>query len=222
MIPNDNNGVARYQPRQSLERSESFRRGRLATGEFVGTFQHGQPAARISGGLFVLGSTELLGSFPPATQRRHEPKDESHARDTKILTLSFAAPFRSGSLSDQENEGWLEAALGEWEEIDEEAAEEGFPPISETAKRNARHIVTELAKGPYPSPALYPTRDGEVAILFQERKARASVLILCDDSGGCSCFSTIEGKNKRARYDDATELPDEFIRGQLLRLKLVA
>ncbi len=115
---------------------------------------------------------------------------------------------------------WLTDALGELDQIDQETAQEGLPPSNELSKGNARHIIIELATGPYPQPAVYPTEDGEIAILFQKQSAQAGVLILCDSDGGGACFSTIAGKKRRARYDDASELPDAFVKGELLKLTL--
>ena len=115
---------------------------------------------------------------------------------------------------------WLTDALGEFDQLDQEAAQEGLPPSNELSKGNARHIITELATGPYPQPAVYPTEDGEIAILFQKQSAQAGVLILCDSDGGGACFSTIASKKRRARYDDASELPDAFVKGELLKLTL--
>ncbi len=116
--------------------------------------------------------------------------------------------------------GWLADALDELDQIDQEAAEEGWPAASNLSKGNVKRIIIELASGPCPPPVIYPTEDGEIAILFQIRNAQAGVLILCDSTGGGACFSTIAGKRCRARYDDASELPDAFVKGELLKLNL--
>ena len=115
---------------------------------------------------------------------------------------------------------WLADALEELEQIDQEAAEEGFPLSNNLSRGNARHILDELTHEPCPGPTVYPTEDGEIAILFQMRRAQAGVLILCERDGGGVCFSTIAGKKRRARYDDASELPDAFVRSQLFKLRL--
>ncbi len=116
--------------------------------------------------------------------------------------------------------GWLPDALDELDQIDHEAAEEGWPRGNNLSKGNAKRIITELSRGTYPQPAIYPTEDGEIAILFQIQSAQAGVLILIDAAGGGACFSTIAGKRRRARYDDASDLPDAFVKGELLKLNL--
>lgn len=216
MNSNENRGAA-TRDRQALSLSY---RGSLQRGQFIQDSGNGKFVTRLSGPSFELGSTGLLGKHTQAAPRRPETNVEPPARAQNVLLFSSGGPFRREHLSDQDDKTWLKAAIDEWEEIDDEAAEEDYPPISEAAKQNALHIIKELAKGPYPEPAIYPTPDGEVAILFQKRSVKASVLILCDSEGGGACFSTIEGKNKRARYDAVADLPDEFVRGQLLRLRV--
>lgn len=115
-------------------------------------------------------------------------------------------------------DSWLEGALGELGEIDIVVTEEGLLPCSDISKRNAQQVLEDLAKGPYPAPAVYPAPEGGVAIVFQKRRGQASVLVICYNDGGAACFSTIRGKSRRSRYDDARELPDLFVRGELIKL----
>lgn len=116
--------------------------------------------------------------------------------------------------------GWLPDALDELDQIDHEAAEEGWPRGNNPSKGSAKRVIIELSRGMYQQPAIYPTEDGEIAILFQKQSAQAGVLILIDGAGGGACFSTIAGKRCRARYDDASDLPDAFVKGELLKLNL--
>ena len=113
---------------------------------------------------------------------------------------------------------WLTAAIGELEEIDDEVAEEALPELLADAKKHARRILLALAKQPI-APTVYPTTDGEVALYFKSPVATSSVLILVGNDGQAACFSYISGKNRRARYDDAVDLPDEFVRAQIQALK---
>ena len=98
----------------------------------------------------------------------------------------------------------------------EESAEEGFAPSSRLLKANAKAVLRELQKAVELSPSVYPTADQEIAIQFVA--GQASVLILCDSSGGGACFSFIDGKNRQARFDDALDLPSGFATAELLRL----
>lgn len=116
---------------------------------------------------------------------------------------------------------WLDAALEELQQCDEEANEEGYPAPSIAAKQNAKRILQEIAGMELivPPPAVYPTADREIAMLFRRATARAAVLITCDADGGGACFSIIAGKNRRARYDDAGDLPGAFVLSELQRLR---
>ena len=113
---------------------------------------------------------------------------------------------------------WLADALGELAEIDDEVAEEVLPELLADTKRHARRIIFALTKQPI-APTVYPTTDGEIALYFKSSVAASSVLILVGNNGQAACFSYINGKNRRARYDDASDLPDEFVKEQMWALK---
>ena len=114
---------------------------------------------------------------------------------------------------------WLSDALDELDEADAESEEEGLPACSRVAKDNAKQILGSLAEIEPLPPVVYPTEDQEIAIFFRRHKGGGTVLLLCDSVGGGACFSSIDGSNRRARYDDATELPDAFVKDQLVRLR---
>ena len=113
---------------------------------------------------------------------------------------------------------WLADALGELAEIDDEVAEEALPELAADTKKHARRIIFTLTKQPI-APTVYPTTDGEIALYFKSPVAASSVLILVGNNGQAACFSYINGKNRRARYDDAADLPDEFVKAQIWALK---
>lgn len=163
------------------------------------------------------------GSFAQMSHIQPIPSDDFDFMS--IRTEGFQAKRRpkSGSeISTTRQGSWLESALGQLRQVDEEAGEEGYPKVSGICKANAQAILTELARGIHQLPTVYPTADGEIAILFQRRNVRASVLILCEKSGAAVCFSTIGGKRSRANYEDAKELPDSFVNDKLLKLRLAA
>ena len=116
---------------------------------------------------------------------------------------------------------WLKDAIEELESIDDEVTEEALPEIQAHTKDKARAIISALATQPV-APTVYPTADGEVALYFKSPVATSSVLILVGNDGQAACFSYIDGKNRRARYEDATELPDEFVKAQLRLLEVPA
>ena len=113
---------------------------------------------------------------------------------------------------------WLADAIGELAEVDDEVAEEALPELLANTKKHARRIIFALAKQPI-APTVYPTADGEIALYFKSPVAASSVLILIGNDGQAACLSYINGKNRRARYDDASDLPDEFVKEQIWALK---
>ncbi len=119
---------------------------------------------------------------------------------------------------DEPRNGWIADAIEELKNIDEEVAEEALPEISVDTKETVERVILALPKHPI-APAIYPTMDGEIAIYFKSPDSPSSVLILVANDGQAACFSHIEGKNRRARYGDSSELPDEFVKEQLRALK---
>lgn len=112
---------------------------------------------------------------------------------------------------------WLKDALEYVDRIDQEAREEGYPPIADVAKRNARRVLFIAGSGQL-EPHVYPSMDGEVAVYFKSPVAPAALLILLNDEGGAGCYWSIRGKSERQRYDDASELPPGFVLAQLRAL----
>lgn len=162
----------------------------------------------------------LLGSPPPAEQPSLRAPSTGSISRTLFSQFQTATHGNLSELQVSTTNVWLADALEELEQVDQEAAEEGFPLSNELSRGNARRILKELAREPYPAPTVYPTENGEIAILFQKRRAQAGVLILCEQDGSGACFSTIAGKKRRARYDDASDLPDAFVLSELGKLRL--
>ena len=109
---------------------------------------------------------------------------------------------------------WLPSALEELEEIDREVLEDGLPTIKAETRDEAARILRELV-GQTIQPTTYPTNDGEIVIHFQSQGVPAAVLIELSNDGQAACFSYVGGKNRRARYDDSSDLPDAFVMAQL-------
>ena len=108
-------------------------------------------------------------------------------------------------------------ALAELNDVDQEVIEENLPEILPQTKDRARSIIVALATQSI-APTVYPTEDGEIALYFKSPVATSAVLIVVGNDGQGACFSHVKGKNRRARYDDASELPDVFVRAQLQQL----
>lgn len=130
----------------------------------------------------------------------------------------LADPLRSfhGTQEHTKRGEWLETALAELNDIDREVAAESLPEIIPRTKDQARRILNALAT-PSVVPTVYPTEDGEIALYFKSPVAKSSVLVLVGNDGQGACFAYVNGKNRRARYEDALELPD-FVSGQLRQM----
>ncbi len=123
--------------------------------------------------------------------------------------------------ADSPDAQWIADAIKELEEIDDEVTQEALPEIHADTKKHARRMILAL-ENQLIAPTVYPTTDGEVALYFKSPDTASSVLILVGNDGQAACFSYINGKNRRARYDDAADLPDEFVKAQIQALKEAA
>ena len=112
---------------------------------------------------------------------------------------------------------WLEDALTQVDRVNREAKEEGYPPITELAKRNAKHVLGMAGTNSI-EPAVYPSMDGELALYFKSPVAAAGLLILLDNEGGADCYWSLNGKSERHHDEDASKLPPDFLSNQLRAL----
>lgn len=108
-------------------------------------------------------------------------------------------------------------ALEILEILDEEARVEGYEPVSEEARSSARRILRQISNEFSLDYDVYPTAEREVAIRAGGGRGR-SVLILCDSKGGAACFASFDGSKRRARWADASLVPDGFVREALSEL----
>lgn len=141
---------------------------------------------------------------------------------TPILQEPYPAarqPALSSAIAEMHSlhAGWMPNALAQLNQVDEETAEEGYPPISDAAKRSAECLLFSLGGSPI-APAVYPSMDGEIAIFFKSPIEASALLILVDKHGGAGCYASIHGVSRRRRYDDSSVLPDEFLKEQLRAL----
>ena len=111
----------------------------------------------------------------------------------------------------------LEAALEDLRSVPAEAEEEGIPPPTQLALSNAERILRRMHTRSTGRLEVYPTQDGEVAIVAPG-KPRSSVMVLCDADGGALCMVNLDGVHRRARYSTADDLPDGFLRDALAEL----
>jgi len=113
--------------------------------------------------------------------------------------------------------GWMPDALEQLSQVDEEAAAEGYPPLTDVTRKSVERLLFALGNSPI-APAVYPSMDGEIAIYFKSPSAAAALLILVNDSGGAGCYASINGENRLTRYEDTSVLPDKFLKEQIRTL----
>ena len=92
------------------------------------------------------------------------------------------------TLSNSENQHnretrWIDEAIRELCKIDEEIAEDGLPPIKDSAKLLAKRVLVKLdTMGIDNSPYVYPTMDGEIAIDFKSQNYSLLILIINENN----------------------------------------
>ena len=112
---------------------------------------------------------------------------------------------------------WLAGALALVEQIDQEAEAEGYPPIGDLAKTNAKRVLFKTGRSSL-EPAVYASMDGEIALYFKSRSAAAAMLFLLDNEGGVGCYWSLGGKSEHRRHNDASQLPEDFVQAHLRAL----
>ena len=112
---------------------------------------------------------------------------------------------------------WLDDALEELAEVDDEIAEDGLPQVSDTTKAAAKTLVRALAWRTPLAPSVYPTQDAEIALHFKSPGV-GTVVILLSDGGRADCHAYVGGRSRRAHYQTSSDLPDAFVLDQLRRL----
>ena len=110
------------------------------------------------------------------------------------------------------------ASFEEFDELDEDAVQMEMEPPSRAVKQTAKRILTELTREFPRYYAVSPDEDGGIAIEAVGEAGR--VLVICDKAG-VACFTIINGKNVRIRYDHeaSNDLLDDFIRSKMEKLK---
>ena len=99
----------------------------------------------------------------------------------------------------------------------DEAKDEGYPQPTQRALDHAERILRRMDMMVAARLEVYPTPDGEVAIVAPGGPHR-SVMVLCGANGGALCMVNMDGAHRRARYSTAACLPDGFLREALHEL----
>ena len=132
-------------------------------------------------------------------------------------------PMNSFRLERTSNYAELLNTLAELQEVGQEAIEEEETVPSQPAFSHAEQLIREMYDTiacPY-LVELFPK--GGIAITVPGGHG-SSVMVVCESAGGALCSVNINGKYRSARYTDAEELPDAFLRealDQLWEVKLL-
>ena len=111
----------------------------------------------------------------------------------------------------------LEKALEDLRATPNEAMDEGYPQPTQLALANAERILRGMYALLPTRLEVYPTPDGEVAIVAPGTP-RLSVMVLCHSTGGALCMVNMDSEHRRVRYSTAKGLPDGFLRDALNEL----
>lgn len=137
-----------------------------------------------------------------------------HAHGTRAQVKKLPAENR---WTTRMSSHWLEDALARVDLVNQEAREEGYPLISELAKRNAKSVLFMAARNSI-EPTVYPSMDGEIALYFKSPIVAAALLVLLNNEGGAGCYWSVDGKSHRQRHSDILKMPKNFVANQLREL----
>lgn len=128
-------------------------------------------------------------------------------RDEDVLVADFSDDRRRLTLAGIECVQRARQALAA---VDEDARSRDYGLPSGVAKAAASRLL-EILCSRYPRDYdVYATEDREVGIDVRGGGGRG-VLILCDSDGGATCFVSLGATHRRAKYNDAADLPDGFV-----------
>lgn len=148
--------------------------------------------------------------------------DKFSPRIKELISEDFNTWANADSIQERTNAveigaSWLSIALDQLEHINEEAAEENYPEVDNKSISIARGLLQKLCDNPI-EPIVYPSMDGDVSIFFKSQTKSAAVLIRIDNNQQIVCHSSINKYSKRKHYSTTTNLPDDFMKNQLLAL----
>ena len=151
-------------------------------------------------------------------QTMQQKRMKALRNDQNALSLSEAGKSDAYGRFRPPEPRWLDDALAELAEVDDEIAEDGLPQVSDTTKAEAEKLIRALAWRTPLAPSVYPTQDAEIALHFKSPGEAGTVVILLSDGGRADCHAYVGGRSRRAHYQTSSDLPDAFVLDQLRRL----
>ena len=111
----------------------------------------------------------------------------------------------------------LANALRDLDELNDEAAEEGIAPPSESAIANADRLLRAIYDI-LPRQYLVELLPEGIIAITVPGGFRRSVMLLCESDSGALCSVNMNGEHRRKRYAHADQLPDRFLSEALSEL----
>ena len=113
----------------------------------------------------------------------------------------------------------LANALRDLDELNDEAAEEGIEPPTESAIANANRLLRAIYDI-LPRQYLVELLPEGIIAITVPGGFRRSVMLLCESDSGALCSVNMNGKHRRKRYAHADQLPDRFLSEALSEIVL--
>ena len=93
--------------------------------------------------------------------------------------------------------------MEELRNVENEAAEDGYPIPNEVATSNAEKTLKRLFRN-YPARyTICPTEEGDIAISVPVAGIGRAMTVECDSDGGLICFVNVDGHMRRMKDYDA-------------------
>ena len=114
---------------------------------------------------------------------------------------------------------WIDDAMKQLGEVDEEIAEEGYPSISDNTKKTAKKILDILnSEGMEHAPFVYPTTEGEIEINLKSRNYSLVILVISEKN--VETYSSLfNGATECHSFTPPFKEFNDFIVSQLLALR---
>ena len=150
-------------------------------------------------------------------QMRIEPDVDvlAASNDVRAVTLPYEYSGQSRLLSVLAPGQWLGAALEDLRGCQTEAEEDGNPPSTSAALRDAETVLRALARTVHTAPQVYPLLEGEVAVEFHNPNAPHGVLLVAEAEGGASCVARTGGTSAQVQATSAGDLVAQGVLGLL-------
>ena len=120
---------------------------------------------------------------------------------------------------DEKKQRWLNHALQELKECDDEAREEDLSLPSERTKKSIERILRAIFLEYTVYCSVYPSQDKEIHMSTATESYGYAFMIVCHDDNRATVYLTSSKEHLHRHYDDASSLPDDFVWQALEKMK---